>query len=228
MPLPELYGRVERHVPPVEWPLLAEDIAAILALKREKNAVILAHNYQTPDIFHTVGDITGDSLALAREAERTDAAVIVLAGVHFMAETAKLLNPRKTVLIPDPGAGCSLASSITASDIRLLRQRHPGVPVVSYVNTSAAVKAESDICCTSANAKRIVESLGVPEVVMLPDEYLAQNVAAQTHVKVIAWAGQCEVHERFTPKEIHALREDHPAVIILAHPECPPEVVAEA
>src|SRR6201993_1402085 len=170
-PLPELYRRVERHVPPVEWPLLAEDIAAILKLKRERNAVILAHNYQTPDIFHTVGDIMGDSLALAREAVRTDASVIVLAGVHFMAETAKLLNPEKTVLIPDTRAGCSLAESITAADVRLLRQRYPGVPVVAYVNTSAAVKAESDICCTSGNALQIVESLGAAKVFMLPDEY---------------------------------------------------------
>src|SRR5215204_7711675 len=180
MPLPELYARVERHVPPVEWPILADDIAAILELKREKNAVILAHNYQTPDIFHTVGDIVGDSLALAREAARTDASVIVLAGVHFMAETAKLLNPEKTVLIPDLRAGCSLAESITAADVRGLRQRHPGVPIVTYVNTSAAVKAESDICCTSGNAKKIVESLGVPKVIMLPDEYLAQNIARET------------------------------------------------
>src|SRR5712692_3121855 len=168
-PLPELYHRVERHVPPVEWPLLAEDIAAILALQRERNAVILAHNYQTPDIFHTVGDITGDSLALAREAARTDAQVIVLAGVHFMAETAKLLNPEKTVLIPDLEAGCSLAASITAADVRLMRARHPGVPIVTYVNTSAAVKAESDICCTSGNARKVIESLGVPTVIMLPD-----------------------------------------------------------
>src|ERR1700674_5988485 len=175
MPLPELYRRVERHVPPFEWPILADDIAAILKLKRERNAVILAHNYQTPDIFHTVGDIVGDSLALAREAARTDADVIVLAGVHFMAETAKLLNPGKTVLIPDLEAGCSLAASITADDVRLLRQRYPGVPVVTYVNTSAAVKAQSDICCTSGNAKKIIESLGASRVIMLPDEYLAQN-----------------------------------------------------
>src|SRR5437588_11492955 len=166
-PFPELYRRVERQVPPVEWPLLAEDIAAILALKRERNAVVLAHNYQTPDIFHTVGDIVGDSLALAREAARTDADVIVLAGVHFMAETAKLLNPAKTVLIPDLEAGCSLAASITAADIRLLRERHPGVPVVTYVNTSAEVKAESDICCTSGNARKVIEGLGVPKVIML-------------------------------------------------------------
>src|SRR6202166_2600613 len=228
MPLPELYARVERHVPPVEWPLLAEDIAAILALKREKNAVILAHNYQTPDIFHTVGDITGDSLALAREAAETDAEVIVLAGVHFMAETAKMLNPAKTVLIPDLEAGCSLAASITAADVRLMRERHPGVPVVTYVNSSAAVKAESDICCTSANAQKVVESLGVDTVIMLPDEYLAQNVAAKTQVKIIAWAGHCEVHERFTAAEVRALRNDYPGVTILAHPECPPEVIAEA
>jgi quinolinate synthase len=226
-PLPELYRRVERHVPPVEWPLLAEDIAAILRLKREKNAVVLAHNYQTPDIFHTVGDITGDSLALAREAARTEARVIVLAGVHFMAETAKLLNPEKTVLIPDLEAGCSLASSITAADVRLLRERHPGVPIVSYVNTSAAVKAESDICCTSGNAKRIVESLGAPRVIMLPDEYLARNVARDTGVEIIAWKGHCEVHERFTPADIRDLRASHPGLTVLAHPECPPEVVAE-
>src|SRR6201997_575814 len=223
-----LYDRVKSVIPAMEWPVFADDIDAILALKRRRSAVILAHNYMTPEIFHCVSDIVGDSLALAREAMTVDADVIVLAGVHFMAETAKMLNPSKTVLIPDLEAGCSLAASITAADVRLMRQKHPGVPVVTYVNSSAAVKAESDICCTSANAKKVVESLGVPEVIMLPDEYLAQNVAAQTHVKVIAWAGQCEVHERFTPKEIHALREDHPAVIILAHPECPPEVVAEA
>ena len=162
--------------------------------------MILAHNYQTPEIFHCVADIVGDSLALAREAMSVDADVIVLAGVHFMAETAKMLNPAKTVLIPDLEAGCSLAASITAADVRLMRQKHPGVPVVTYVNSSAAVKAESDICCTSANAKKVVESLGVPEVIMLPDEYLARNVAAQTHVKIIAWAGHCEVHERFTPR----------------------------
>ena len=226
LPLPELYRRVERHVPEFEWPVLAEDIAAILRLKRERNAVVLAHNYQTPDIFHTVADIVGDSLALAREAARTDADVIVLAGVHFMAETAKLLNPEKTVLIPDMKAGCSLAESITAEDVRLLRASHPGVPVVTYVNTSAAVKAESDICCTSGNAKKIVEALGVPEVIMIPDEYLARNVAAQTKVKIIAWKGHCEVHERFSADDVRELRASHPGVIVLAHPECPPEVVA--
>ena len=228
LPLPELYQRVERHVPAFEWPILAEDIAAILELKRERNAVILAHNYQTPDIFHTVADIVGDSLALAREATRADADVIVLAGVHFMAETAKLLNPAKTVLIPDTRAGCSLAESITAADVRLMRERHPGVPIVTYVNTSAAVKAESDICCTSGNAKKIVEALGVPKVIMIPDEYLARNIAAQTKVEIIAWKGHCEVHERFTVDDIRELRATHPGITVLAHPECPPEVVAEA
>jgi quinolinate synthase len=227
MPLPEIYARVERHVPAFEWPIIAGDIGEILRLKKERNAVVLAHNYQTPDIFHTVADIVGDSLALAREAARTDADVIVLAGVHFMAETAKLLNPDKTVLIPDLRAGCSLAASITAADIRLMRERHPGVPVVSYVNTSAAVKAESDICCTSSNAKKIVEGLGAPRVIMLPDEYLARNTAAQTKVEIIAWKGHCEVHERFSAEDVRGMREAYPGVVVLAHPECPPEVVAE-
>jgi quinolinate synthase len=227
-PTSSLYERVKAFVPPIEWPFFARDIDAILALKRARNAVILAHNYQTPEIFHCVADLVGDSLALAREATRIDADVIVLAGVHFMAETAKLLNPGKTVLIPDTAAGCSLASSITPADVQLLRRRYPGVPVVTYVNTSAAVKAESDICCTSGNAKKIVESLGVERVIMLPDEYLAQNVAAETGVEIISWAGHCEVHERFTAAEIRLLREQHPGVIVLAHPECPPEVVAEA
>jgi quinolinate synthase len=223
-----LYARVKSVVPPIEWPFFARDIDAILTLKRRRNAVILAHNYQTPEIFHCVADLVGDSLALAREATRVDADVIVLAGVHFMAETAKLLNPVKTVLIPDAAAGCSLASSITPADVRLLRQRYPGVPIVTYVNTSAAVKAESDICCTSGNAKKIVESLGADRVIMLPDEYLAQNVAAETRVSIISWAGHCEVHERFTAAEIRLLREQHPGLVVLAHPECPPEVVAEA
>ena len=226
-PLPFLYDRVRRHVPPFEWQILADDIAAILELKRERNAVILAHNYQSPEIFHTVADIVGDSLALAREAARTEAAVIVLAGVHFMAETAKLLNPQKRVLIPDPRAGCSLAASIAAADVRLLRERYPGAPIVGYVNTSAAVKAECDVCCTSSNAKQVVEALGAPRVVMLPDEYLARNTAAQTRVEIIAWKGHCEVHERFTPEGIRELRAGYPGVTVLAHPECPPEVVAE-
>ncbi|RWD42128.1 quinolinate synthase NadA [Mesorhizobium sp.] len=223
-----LYERVRMVIPPIEWPAFVDDIDAILALKRERNAVILAHNYQTPEIFHCVADIVGDSLALARKAAETEADVIVLAGVHFMAETAKLLNPDKTVLIPDLDAGCSLADSITADDVRLMRQRYPGVPIVTYVNTSAAVKAESDICCTSGNAKAIVESLGVPRVIMLPDEYLAKNVAAETDVEILAWKGHCEVHERFSPADIRELREAHPGVTVLAHPECPPDVVAEA
>ncbi|MFT4133375.1 quinolinate synthase NadA [Labrys sp. (in: a-proteobacteria)] len=223
-----LYERVRRVIPAMEWPVFADDVDAILALKRERNAVILAHNYQTPEIFHCVADVVGDSLALARKAVATDADIIVLAGVHFMAETAKLLNPDKTVLIPDLGAGCSLADSITPEDVRLMRASYPGVPIVTYVNTSAAVKAESDVCCTSGNARRIVEKLGVPRVIMLPDEYLARNIAAETDVEIIAWKGHCEVHERFSPAEVRQLREDHPGVVVLAHPECPPEVVAEA
>src|SRR5580658_3949519 len=223
-----IYDRMSRVVPAIEWPFFAPDIDAILTLKRRRNAIILAHNYQTPEIFHGVADIVGDSLALAREAARAEADVIVLAGVHFMAETAKLLNPSRMVLIPDAGAGCSLAASITAADVRLLKQRYPGVPVVAYVNTSAEVKAECDICCTSGNARKIVESLGVPRVIMLPDRYLARNVAAETEVEIIAWEGACEVHERFTPADIASMRENHPNVVVLAHPECPPEVVAVA
>ena len=227
-----LYARVQRVVPPMEWRLFEDDVDAILRLKRERRAVVLAHNYQTPEIFHCVADIVGDSLALARDAQNLDADVIVMAGVHFMAETAKLLNPTKRVLIPDLRAGCSLAESITAADVRLLRQRHPGVPVVTYVNTSAAVKAESDVCCTSGNARRVVEAIsrewGTSRVIMIPDEYLAQNIARETGIEMITWAGHCEVHERFTPDEIRRLRADHPGIVVLAHPECPPEVVAEA
>jgi quinolinate synthase len=224
----QLYQRVHRVIPPMEWPVFAPDIDAILRLKRERGAVILAHNYMTPEIFHCVSDIVGDSLALAREAQHVEADIIVMAGVHFMAETAKMLNPGKTVLISNMEAGCSLASSITAADVRLLRQKYPGRPVITYVNTSAEVKAESDICCTSGNAKRVVESLGVPEVIMIPDQYLAANVARETGVKIISWAGACEVHERFTPAEIRQLRLENPGVVVLAHPECPPEVVDEA
>ena len=223
-----LYSRVQRVIPPMEWPVFEPDIDAILRLKAERGAVILAHNYMTPEIFHCVADIVGDSLLLAREAQHVDADVIVMAGVHFMAETAKLMNPTKTVLIPDLRAGCSLAESITAADVRLLRQRYPGLPVITYVNTSAEVKAESDICCTSGNAKRVVESLGVPEVIMIPDRYLAANVARETGVKIVTWAGSCEVHERFTPAQIRELRAENPGVVVLAHPECPPEVVDEA
>jgi quinolinate synthase len=223
-----LYDRVKRVIPPFEWATFADDVDAILELKRRRNAVVLAHNYQTPEIFHGVADIVGDSLLLAREATKVDADIIVLAGVHFMAETAKLLNPEKTVLIPDLAAGCSLAESITAQDVQLMRQRYPGVPIVTYVNTSAAVKAESDICCTSGNARAVVESLGADHVIMLPDEFLAQNIAAQTKVKITAWKGHCEVHELFNAADVRQLRENHPGVTILAHPECPPEVVAEA
>jgi len=223
-----LYERVRRVIPAIEWPFFAADVDAILRLKRERNAVLLAHNYQTPEIFHCVADFVGDSLALARHAKTVEADTIVLAGVAFMAETAKILNPEKTVLIPNLAAGCSLAESITPEDVRLLRASHPGVPIVAYVNTSAAVKAEADICCTSGNARAIVESLHAARVILLPDEYLARNVAAETDVEVLTWAGHCEVHERFTAAEVRQLREDHPGIIILAHPECPPDVVAEA
>jgi len=222
------YDRLLRAIPPMEWPVFADDIAAIQRLKIERNAIVLAHNYQTPEIFLGVADIVGDSLLLAREAARSDADVIVVAGVHFMAETAKLLNPTRKVLIPDADAGCSLAASITGADVRLLRQKYPGLPVVTYVNTSAEVKAESDICCTSGNARKVIESLGVPEVIMIPDEFLARNIARETGVKIIAWHGRCEVHERFTPEDLRGYRKSHPGVVILAHPECPPEVVDEA
>jgi quinolinate synthase len=222
------YERVARVIPEIEWPVHAPYVVAINRLKRERNAVILAHNYQTPEIFHCVADFVGDSLGLAREARASDAEIIVQCGVHFMAETAKLLSPDKTVLIPDLEAGCSLAASITGADVRLLRERYPEVPVVSYVNTSAEVKAESDICCTSANAVEVVESLGVDRVVFLPDEYLARYVADQTEVEIIAWKGRCEVHERFTAKELRDFRASHDELIILAHPECPPEVLEEA
>jgi quinolinate synthase len=196
--------------------------------KRRRNAVVLAHNYQTPEIFHGIADITGDSLALAQQGAKTDADVIVLCGVHFMAETAKVLSPEKTVLIPDARAGCSLAESITGADVRLLKERYPGVPVVTYVNTSADVKAESDVCCTSANAVEVVESLGVERVIFLPDEYLGKYVASQTKVQLILWKGHCEVHERFTGEQLRGLRAGDPTLYVLAHPECPPDVLAEA
>jgi len=222
------FERVKSVIPSIEWPVHAPFVDAINRLKAERNAVILAHNYQTPEIFHCVADITGDSLELARRASDTDADVIVLAGVHFMAETAKLLNPDKVVLIPDVRAGCSLAESITAADIRELRERHPGVPVVTYVNTSAEVKAASDICCTSGNAVQIVESLNVPEVIFLPDEYLANYVAQQTDAKIITWQGHCEVHERFTAQELEDYRRSYSDLKIIAHPECPPDVLHAA
>src|SRR4029079_9139108 len=227
-----LYAKVANFIPKAEWIAYAPVIAEINRLKREKDAVILAHNYMTPEIFHCVGDFMGDSLALAREAARTDAKVIVQAGVHFMAETSQILSPQKTVLIPSMKAGCSLASSITGADVRLLKQTYPGLPVITYVNTSADVKAESDICCTSSNAVDVVESIaaewGVDTVIMIPDEYLAQNVAKQTSIRIITWKGHCEVHERFTAEDIRGLRAANPGLVVLAHPECPPDVVAEA
>ena len=223
-----LYERVKHVVTPMEWPHYAPLIKAINELKKERNAVILAHNYMTQEIFHCVGDFRGDSLQLAKEAARTKADVIVQAGVHFMAETSKLLSPDKTVLIPDMKAGCSLAESITAADVRLLREAYPGVPIVTYVNTSAAVKAECDITCTSSNAVKVVESLGAPRVLLIPDQYLAKYVQTLTKVEIIAWKGACEVHERFTAEELEAYREADPATKIIAHPECPPDVIKTA
>ncbi len=222
------YERLDRVLPDVEIAALEPLIDEIEQLKRERNAVVLAHNYMTPDIYHGVADLTGDSLALARLAAETDARVIVMAGVHFMAETAKIVNPDKTVLIPEADAGCSLAESITAADVRLLRERYPGVPVVTYVNTAADVKAESDICCTSSNAVQVVESLGTDRVIFLPDRYLGSWVASQTSVEVILWEGSCIVHERFTGAELRDYRKAHPGIQIIAHPECPPDVLAEA
>jgi len=222
------YERVKTVIPAFEWPAYAPYVKAINDLKKVRNAVLLAHNYQTPEIYNCVADVVGDSFALAREATKTDADIIIQGGVHFMAETSKLLNPDKTVLIPDAKAGCSLADSLTGADVRALKARYPGVPVVVYVNTSVEVKAEADICCTSGNAVDVVESLGVPEVLFLPDEYLANWVATQTKVKIISWKGHCEVHERFTGEELRSYREANPGVTILAHPECPPDVLAEA
>ena len=223
-----IYENLRNVIPEVEWGVHAPYIAAINALKRELNAVLLVHNYQTPEIFHGVADYTGDSLGLARQAAATDAEIIVQCGVHFMAETSKILCPDKTVLIPDLEAGCSLAASITGEDVRLLKQRYPGVPVVTYVNTSADVKAESDICCTSGNAVRIVESLGVERVIFLPDQYLGRYVASQTGVELILWQGACEVHERFSGAELREYRQRWDDISVIAHPECPPDVLAEA
>ena len=222
------YLAVRHAVPPIEWPVYAADVAAILDLKRRLRAVILAHNYQDPVIFHGVADVTGDSLALAEKASARDADVLVVCGVTFMAETVKLLNPKRTVLIPDLSAGCSLAASITGADVRELKRKHPGVPVVSYVNTTAEVKAESTICCTSANAVEVVRSLSADRVIFLPDRYLAGYVASQTDVEIIPWQGKCEVHERFTADDIRELRSLFDGVVVLAHPECPEDVLAEA
>ena len=221
-------ARLSGVIPEVEWPLHAPYIARINELKRERHAVVLVHNYQTPEIFHGVADHSGDSLELARLGAEAKAGVILMCGVHFMAETAKILAPEKTVLIPDLEAGCSLAAAVTGEDVRLLKQKYPGVPVVTYVNTSAEVKAESDICCTSANAVRIVESLGVDRVIFLPDGYLGRYVASKTDVEIILWEGSCEVHERFTAGEIRGYRNSHQGIQVIAHPECPPDVLAEA
>ena len=224
-----LYAKMDKVIPSVEWPFFAPYIKAINDLKKQRGAVILAHNYMTPEIFHGVADFMGDSLQLAREASKTDAEIIIQCGVHFMAETSKLLNPDKTVLIPDSSAGCSLAESITAADVRALRQRYPGVPVVTYVNTSAEVKAECDICCTSSNAVQVVESLGAPRVLLVPDRFLAANVNNRTDVEVIPYEpGRCEVHERFTAEEIADYRDSHPGLKVIAHPECTPEVLKAA
>jgi len=220
-----IYQKISKVMPEIEWPVHAPYIHRINQLKKEKNAIILAHNYQTPEIYHGIADVAADSLALAIEAAKTKADIIVMAGVHFMAETSKLMSPEKKVLLPDMTAGCSLSSSVTGKDVRLLKAKYPGVPVVSYVNTSADVKAETDICCTSANAVKIVESLGVKKVIFLPDDYLAKYVASQTTVEIIAWKGICMVHDQFNEKEINDIRAKNPGIKIIAHPECPPEVI---
>ena len=221
----EIYRKISKHVPEIEWKIHAPLIEKINRLKKEKNAVILAHNYQTPEIYHGVADIAADSLALAVEAAKTSADIIVLCGVHFMAETAKLMSPEKKVLIPDMDAGCSLAASLTGEDVRLLKKKYPGVPVVSYVNTSADVKAETDVCCTSANAVKVVESLKTDKVIFLPDQHLANYVAKQTKVKIISWKGSCIVHEQFSPKEIEDIRKANPGIKVIGHPECPSDVL---
>ena len=223
-----IYERVKALIPEVEWAVYAPLIHAINELKRERNAYILAHNYQTPQIYHGIADYTGDSLGLAQQGAKTDADVIVMCGVRFMAETAKILAPQKKVLMPDMSAGCSLAASITAADVRELKRKYPGVPVVAYVNTYADVRAEVDICCTSGNAVEIVESLGADKVIFLPDGYLGRYVATQTDVEIILWEGACEVHEKFTPDDIRVFRADNPGLEVIAHPECPPDVLAEA
>ena len=224
--LEKIYKKISSVVPEIEWKVHAPLIQKINKLKKDKNAVILAHNYQTPEIYHGVADISADSLALAEEAAKTKADIIVLCGVHFMAETAKLMNPEKKVLLPDMSAGCSLASSITGEDVRMLKEKYPGVPVVSYVNTSADVKAETDVCCTSANAVKVVESLGVDKVIFLPDHYLANYVQKNTKVKIISWQGTCIVHEKFTAKEVEDIKKENPEITVIAHPECPPDVIS--
>lgn len=223
-----IYDRLRNVIPEIEWDIHAPYIEEINKLKADRNAIILAHNYMTPEIFHCVSDFVGDSLALAQKAASADAEVIVMCGVHFMAETAKLLSPEKKVLLPDLNAGCSLASSITGEDVRALKKLYPGVPVVTYVNTSADVKAETDVCCTSSNAVDVVESLNSDRVIFLPDRYLASYVEKQTDVEIIKWEGSCEVHERFTAKDLVNYRETFDDIEIIAHPECSPDVLEEA
>ena len=220
-----IYQKISKAIPEIEWPSHAPYIYEINKLKKEKNAVILAHNYQTPEIYHGISDFSADSLALAVEAAKTKADIIVMCGVHFMAETAKLMSPKKKVLLPDLSAGCSLSSSITGKDVRNLKKKYPGVPVVSYVNTSADVKSETDVCCTSANAVKIVNSLNVKKVIFLPDDYLAKYVASQTDVEIISWKGTCEVHEQFNDEEINEIKKNNPGIKVIAHPECPPDVI---
>jgi len=221
----QIFNKISGVIPEIEWKIHAPLIHKINKLKKEKNAVILAHNYQTPEIYHGIADFAADSLALAIEASKTKADIIVMCGVHFMAETAKLMSPEKKVLLPDMNAGCSLSSSITGEDVRLLKKKYPGIPVVSYVNTSADVKAETDVCCTSANAIKVIESLGVKKVIFLPDDYLAKYVASNTNVEIISWKGTCIVHEQFTSKEINEIKKQNPGIVVIAHPECPPDVI---
>lgn len=224
----DIYQRMKRVVSFADWAIYAPYVVAINDLKKRRDAVILAHNYMTPEIYHGVADVVGDSLQLAIEATKVEAQVIVQCGVHFMAETSKILNPSKTVLIPDPGAGCSLAESIDAAGIAEMKARYPGAPVVSYVNTTAEVKAVSDICCTSANAVDIVNAQDSDVVIMTPDRFLAQNVARKTDKTVVWWEGSCIVHELYTAEDLREYRAHDPEIAIIAHPECTPEVVAEA
>ena len=223
-----IHARMIRVVPLADWAMFAPYVIAINALKAKRNAVILGHNYMTPEIYHGVSDFVGDSLQLAIKASEVEADVIVQGGVHFMAETSKIMNPSKTVLMPDRAAGCSLADSITAEGVAQMRALYPGAPVVSYVNTTAEVKAVSDVCCTSANALQIVNAMPGDTVIMTPDQYLARNVAALTHKRVVWWEGSCIVHERYTAADLRAYRAHDPDMAIIAHPECTPEVVAEA
>jgi quinolinate synthase len=223
-----LFARMDKVLSPVDWAMHAPYVEAINRLKLERGAAILAHNYMTPEIYHGIADVVGDSLQLAIEATRVEADVIVQCGVHFMAETSKILNPAKTVLMPDMEAGCSLAESITAEGIAEMRAKYPGAPVVSYVNTTAEVKAASDICCTSANALQIVEAMDSDTVIMTPDQHLARNVAKQSTKRIVWWEGSCIVHEQYTAEEMRAYRAADPEVKIIAHPECTTEVTAEA